>query len=64
MVQIAQHEDIYSKRQWLEIMPKTASKSNAIRQLKAYLGCEKVVVFGDEKNDIDMFELAESTLLP
>lgn len=53
--------DIYTKEQWLEIMPLAASKSNAIRQLKALLGCEKLVVFGDGKNDIDMFELADES---
>lgn len=52
-------EDIYTKHQWLEIMPKAASKANAIRQLKALLGCEKVIVFGDGKNDIGMFEMAD-----
>jgi len=51
-------KDVYSGDPWLEIMPKEASKSNAIRQLKALLGCERLVVFGDGKNDIDMFELA------
>jgi len=51
--------DVYTGEPWLEIMPKEASKSNAIRQLKALLGCEKLVVFGDGKNDIDMFELAD-----
>lgn len=40
-------------------MPKTASKANAIKQLKEQLGCDKMVVFGDGKNDIDMFELAD-----
>ena len=40
-------------------MPKAASKANAIKQLKELLGCEKLVVFGDGKNDIDMFELAD-----
>lgn len=52
-------EDIYTKHQWLEIMPKAASKANAIKQLKEQLNCEKLVVFGDGKNDIDMFELAD-----
>lgn len=52
-------KDIYSGDQWLEIMPKAASKANAIRQLKALLGCDRLVVFGDGKNDIDMFELAD-----
>ena len=51
--------DIYTKTHWLEIMPKSASKANAIKQLKARLGCDKLVVFGDGKNDIDMFELAD-----
>ena len=52
-------EDIYTKHQWLEIMPKAASKANAVRQLKAHLGCEKVVVFGDGNNDTDMFDIAD-----
>jgi len=51
--------DIYTKEQWFEIMPANASKANAIRQLKEYLGCNKLVVFGDGKNDIDMFEMAD-----
>ncbi len=47
--------DIYTKTPWLVINPKNTSKSNAIQQLKTSLGCEKVVVFGDGMNDIDMF---------
>lgn len=52
-------EDIYSKEQWLEIMPKNTSKSNAIKQLQALMKCDRLVVFGDGKNDIDMFQLAD-----
>lgn len=52
-------KDIYSKAQWLEIMPKETSKSNAIKQLQALMKCERLVVFGDGKNDIDMFQLAD-----
>ncbi len=52
-------QDIYSKEQWLEIMPKAASKSNAILQLKDWLKCDRLVVFGDGKNDIDMFSIAD-----
>jgi len=55
------YRDIYSGAQWLELMPRAASKSNAIRQLKARLGCDKLVVFGDGKNDIDMFQLADES---
>lgn len=54
-------KDIYSGAQWLELMPLAASKSNAIRQLKAQLGCDYLVVFGDGKNDIDMFHLADES---
>ena len=53
--------EMYTNEQWLEIMPLNASKANAIRQLKALLGCEKVVAFGDGKNDVDMFELADES---
>lgn len=54
-------KDIYTNEQWLEIMPLAASKSNAIKQLQSLLRCEKLVVFGDGKNDIDMFELADES---
>lgn len=53
------HHDIYSGNQWLEIMPKSTSKSNAILQLKELLQCNRVVVFGDGRNDIDMFQMAD-----
>ncbi|MBR3668029.1 MAG: HAD-IIB family hydrolase [Ruminococcus sp.] len=51
--------DIYSKEQWLEIMPLATSKSLAARRLKKQLGCEKLVVFGDALNDKDLFECAD-----
>ena len=51
--------DIYSGEQWLEFMPPTASKSAAALQLKKLLGCDKLVVFGDGMNDIDMFQAAD-----
>lgn len=53
--------DIYTQAQWLEIMPKNASKANALKQLKEQLCCDRLVVFGDGKNDIDMFELADES---
>ena len=53
------HLDIYTKVYWLEIMPKSASKANAVRQLMDMLGCERLIVFGDGKNDVDMFEIAD-----
>ena len=53
--------DIYTNEQWLEIMPLEASKSNAIKQLRTMLECEKLIVFGDGKNDIDMFQMADES---
>lgn len=51
--------DIYSGDQWLEILPKAATKANAVLQLKEYCGCNKLVVFGDGINDIPMFKAAD-----
>ena len=51
--------DIYSGEQWLEIMPREASKSNAIIQLQTLLGCDRLVAFGDGVNDLDMFHIAD-----
>lgn len=53
--------DIYTQTQWLEIMPKEASKANAVKQLQKYLDCDNLVVFGDGKNDIDLFEIADES---
>ena len=53
------HTDIYTQDQWLEIMSLSASKANAIEQLKGYLHCDRVVAFRDGINDIDMFDLAD-----
>ena len=45
-------KDIYTREQWLEIMPKEASKANAILQLKKLLGCEKDI-------PTDLFDIDE-----
>jgi len=55
------HRDIYSGNQWLEIMPQDSSKANAVLQLKIRLQCDRVVVFGDGKNDLDMFRVADES---
>ncbi len=54
-------KEIYSGEQWLEIIPKSVSKANAILQLKERLGIEYIVAFGDGKNDIEMFEIANES---
>ncbi len=52
-------KDIYSGEWWLEILPKQATKAHAMQQLKEYLGCDKVIVFGDGINDREMFLAAD-----
>lgn len=51
--------DIYSGEWWLEILPQKATKAHAVLQLKEYLGCDKLIVFGDGLNDIEMFHAAD-----
>ena len=50
----------YDKNEyWLEIMPRKATKANAIVKLKEILGCDRVVSFGDAMNDLPMFCISE-----
>ncbi len=37
----------------------SATKANAVKQLREMLKCDRVIVFGDGKNDIDLFEAAD-----
>lgn len=53
--------DIYTNTQWLEIMPPNASKAEALKQLQSLFQSERTVVFGDGKNDIDMFKAADES---
>lgn len=48
-----------SKDFWLDIMPKNATKANAILKLKEILGCDKIICFGDGLNDIPMFKISD-----
>lgn len=52
-------KDIYYDDFWLEIMPKGATKANAILKLKKQYDCDRVVCFGDAINDISMFRIAD-----
>lgn len=52
-------KDIYSGAQWLEIMPKAATKAHAARQLARLLDCDKIIAFGDAVNDVPLFEAAD-----
>ncbi len=52
--------DVYSGDMWLEIMPSEATKANALAELKRSLDC-RLTVFGDGKNDADMFRIADES---
>lgn len=42
-------------------MPLQASKSNTIKQLQNFLKCDRLIVFGNGVNDIDMFQIANES---
>ncbi len=52
-------QELYRTEYWCEIMPKNATKANAILKLKELLKCDTVVCFGDAINDISMFNLSD-----
>ena len=49
----------YSDGWWCDILPAKATKANAALQLKTMLGCDKLIVFGDERNDLSLFSVAD-----
>ena len=53
------YKDVYSNETWLELHPKGATKADAIVTLKNMLHCDKLICFGDGKNDVSMFEIAD-----
>lgn len=52
-------QELYRPEYFLEIMPKKASKAEAIRRLKEIWHCDRVVSFGDAVNDMPMFEISD-----
>lgn len=52
-------QELYRPEYFLEIMPKKASKAEAIKRLKEIWHCDRVVSFGDAINDIPMFEISD-----
>ena len=54
------YEDSYAPGTWyLEIFDEKASKKHAVEFLRAYTGAERIVCFGDNRNDLPMFEAAD-----
>ncbi len=44
---------------WLEVFPSESGKAESIKKLKELTGADEVLVFGDNANDIPMFEVAD-----
>jgi Cof subfamily protein (haloacid dehalogenase superfamily) len=49
---------------WLDIHHSDASKGGAIQEMKQLLGIERVICFGDNDNDLSMFEVADESYAP
>ena len=60
-VQCIYQQDIYSNAMWCELLSQDATKANAALQLKDMLGCDKLVVFGDSRNDLSLFSVADQS---
>jgi Cof subfamily protein (haloacid dehalogenase superfamily) len=54
-------EEPYSGEISCEILPLKATKSNAALQLKEMLNCDRIVAFGDERNDLSLFSVADES---
>ncbi len=59
MLTCAFYKDNYTDCNFLECMSKKASKASAALELKKLYGFDRIVAFGDNLNDIPLFELAD-----
>ncbi|WEG08353.1 HAD family hydrolase [Microbacterium horticulturae] len=53
--------DGYMNEHWLEIHADTGTKARAVRRLAGSLSVERIVAFGDNHNDVPLFEVADET---
>jgi Cof subfamily protein (haloacid dehalogenase superfamily) len=54
------YKDNYSPDLWyLETYSKTASKKHAVQFLRSYLNVDQIVCFGDNRNDLPLFEASD-----
>lgn len=58
-VKAEMYQDNYEDAYFMEIFSERAGKKNAVAELKALYGFERVIAFGDNNNDIGMFEIAD-----
>ncbi len=61
-LRVEYYVDVYHpENNYLEVASDAASKANAIRRIVRDCGFDRVVAFGDNYNDLPMFELADET---
>lgn len=58
-IKYALYLNIYNGLYCLEIFSERANKKNALLKLKDFMGCDEVVVFGDNWNDVPMMQAAD-----
>lgn len=46
---------------WIDIHHSQASKGSAVEQLRAQLGVQRIICFGDSDNDLSMFAMADES---
>ena len=57
------YRDAYKPDVWyLEIFDESASKKHAVQYLKTITGADELVCFGDNRNDLPMFEAADTAV--
>lgn len=52
-------QELYRPEYWCEIMPRKATKADAVLKLKSLWECDRVVSFGDAVNDLSMFRISD-----
>lgn len=61
-ISIAKYRDVYNDKVYiLEIYDASCSKANAINYLKDNFKFDKIICFGDNSNDISMFEISDES---
>ena len=54
------YRDIYNTDHWyMEVCSATASKKNAVLRLRELFGFDRIISFGDNLNDLPMFEVSD-----
>lgn len=62
-ISMTYYNDVYSEDMWyLEIFSDKASKRNGVKYLREKYGFDKITAFGDNTNDLPMFEVSDESI--